>query len=86
MIRDFLDQGKKLPPVLFLNLDNCPKENKVGLIKNNGFRIYILFYLFIKDLTVLELIQHEIFKNVILILILLESLSVESYPFLSVPH
>ena len=29
MVQDFLKDHKFLPPVLFLNLDNCGRENKV---------------------------------------------------------
>ena len=28
MILDFVEKHKVLPPVLFLNLDNCGRENK----------------------------------------------------------
>ena len=30
MIQDFLKDHKVLPPLLFLNLDNCGRENKVS--------------------------------------------------------
>ena len=29
MLQEFHDQNKILPPILFLNLDNCARENKV---------------------------------------------------------
>ena len=32
MIEDFSKDNKMLPPVLFLNLDNCGRENKVSLL------------------------------------------------------
>ena len=36
MIVDFVKKHKVLPPVLFLNLDNCGRENKgVTLINKN---------------------------------------------------
>ena len=30
MIQDFYTDNKFLPPILFLNLDNCGRENKVS--------------------------------------------------------
>ena len=30
MIRDFHEDNKMLPPVLFINMDNCARENKVS--------------------------------------------------------
>ena len=37
LIVDFLNDHKFLPPVLFLNLDNCGRENKVSLLYDKCF-------------------------------------------------
>ena len=34
MLIDFIKQHKVLPPVLFLNLDNCGRENKGVFLSN----------------------------------------------------
>ena len=42
MILDFIKDHKSLPPVLFLNVDNCGRENKVICnIKFQGGKIVV---------------------------------------------
>ena len=45
MVQDFLKDHKFLPPVLFLNLDNCGRENKVKalIIINLGIQLTFSF-------------------------------------------
>ena len=44
MIRDFHEDNKMLPPVLFINMDNCARENKVSNPSlRNPFKIHIWY-------------------------------------------
>ena len=40
MIQDFVKDHKILPPVLFINLDNCGRENKVFLLTNDFLNMF----------------------------------------------